>query len=201
MPISPRLILFTRVPELGKVKTRLAQDTGDEKALRVHEFLLEKTLYAIRVSGFESEVHCPELPEGKIPGGLEFPQLQVEGDLGKKMSHAIENAFDNGEEAVILIGSDCPEITGEILQKAGGALLEFDLVLGPAKDGGYYLIGMKNSYPSLFQDIPWSSNQVFNLTFQAANKLKLKISLLPVLTDIDTVQDLETWENNKGIRI
>ena len=94
------------------------------------------------------------------------------------MSHAIENAFDNGEEAVILIGSDCPEITGEILQKAGGALLEFDLVLGPAKDGGFYLIGMKNSYPSLFQDIPWSSNQVFNLTFQAANKLKLKISLI-----------------------
>ena len=193
-----RLILFTRVPESGKVKTRLAADAGNEKALRVHEYLLEKTIHSIRVSGFESEVHCPELPEGNIPGNLEFPQLQVEGDLGQKMARAFQNAFSKGADRVLLIGSECPDLTGEILQKAGTHLIESDLVLGPTKDGGYYLIGMKRFQPALFENIPWSTSEVFNLTFKAASALKLNVSLLPVLEDIDTIQDLETWENRNG---
>ena len=190
-----KLILFTRIPELGKVKTRLAADAGNEKALRVHQFLLEKTLYAIKVSGFESEIYCPDLPEGKIPVNMEFPQLQAEGDLGQKMAAAFQNVFSKGYERVLLIGSDCPELNSEILEKAGNKLLDYDVVLGPAKDGGYYLIGMKNFHPSLFQSIPWSTNEVFNLTFKAAIDLKLKVALLPVLSDIDTVYDLESWEN------
>jgi len=119
---------------------------------------------------------------------------QKEGDLGLRMRQAFDAAFTDGASMAVVIGTDCPEMTSDLVERALCALVDYDLVLGPAKDGGYYLIGLRQQIPELFEDIAWGTEKVFEQTVEIANRLKLRLLLLEKLGDIDRPEDLRIWE-------
>ncbi len=122
--------------------------------------------------------------------GLQFVK-QGPGDVGVRMKAAFQDAFRSGFKRAVLVGADCPEITSLLLERALDAQEECDLVLGPAFDGGYYLIGLKKIYPELFTSISWGSHNVLNETIEKAKKLGLSFQLVDSLSDIDRPEDLE----------
>ncbi|WP_266204740.1 TIGR04282 family arsenosugar biosynthesis glycosyltransferase [Pontibacter kalidii] len=187
------LLLFVRNPELGKVKTRLAASVGPETALEVYIHLLQHTRQVTQ-----------ELPMDKLvyyvggvnlndiwPNAIYQKREQVEGDLGQRMQAAFAAAFLEGYTSVVIIGSDCLQLTPEIILNAYEALETHDVVVGPALDGGYYLIGMNCLYSQLFQNKHWSTAHVFPETIQDLQRLKLSYALLPRLSDVDQVEDLD----------
>lgn len=125
-------------------------------------------------------------------------RLGAADDLGDRMHEAFAEAFQDGAERVVLAGTDCPGVSADIFEKAFKALDRNDLVLGPASDGGYYLIAMKRPLPSLFAGIPWSTKDVLSQTMQAADKLGLRLSLVDLLNDVDRPEDLPVWERESG---
>ncbi len=192
------ILLFTRVPELGKVKTRLAEGVGPEKALEVHSLMLQNTLMKCKKTNSDFFVFCPELPDSNVPSILFGAREQRGEDLGEKMKNAFDFGFKEGYKRILIIGSDCPELTISHLESAFELLKTNDLVIGPARDGGYYLLGMNKKQPSLFSTIEWSTTSVFRETFEIARKLNLSISLMPILNDIDTEDDLMEYELKNG---
>ncbi|WP_276497326.1 TIGR04282 family arsenosugar biosynthesis glycosyltransferase [Pontibacter litorisediminis] len=193
MEKSKLLLLFVRNPELGKVKTRLAASVGPETALQVYIHLLQHTRQVTQ-----------DLPVDKLVyyvGGVNHDDIwpnevyqkreQVEGDLGQRMQAAFAEAFLQGYASVVIIGSDCLQLTPEVIMRAYKELETHDVVVGPALDGGYYLIGMNCLYPQLFQNKHWSTEQVFPETIQDLQHLKLSYALLPRLSDVDHVEDLD----------
>jgi rSAM/selenodomain-associated transferase 1 len=122
---------------------------------------------------------------------------QSQGDIGSRMANAFQQAFQAGMESVVLIGIDCPDLDAELLGKAFQLLHQHDLVLGPAADGGYYLIGLKRLFPELFSGIAWSTAAVFPKTVEIAQNLALGVAYLPQLRDIDRPEDLADWESGK----
>ncbi|MBI4766168.1 MAG: TIGR04282 family arsenosugar biosynthesis glycosyltransferase [Deltaproteobacteria bacterium] len=201
---SDRLILFTRYPVPGQVKTRLIPALGPEGSCNLHRLMTEKTLQQLR----EYSAFLSISLEVRFDGGDEIlmkawlgPNLnfrdQGPGDLGVRLERAFKEAFQSGIDRVVIVGSDCPGLTPEILQKAFDGLADQDLVLGPARDGGYYLIGLSRLLSPLFVDIPWGTEEVFNKTIEISNKFKLKPILLELLDDIDRPQDLPLWEKFK----
>ncbi|MFX1521628.1 MAG: TIGR04282 family arsenosugar biosynthesis glycosyltransferase [Promethearchaeota archaeon] len=186
------LIILIRNPILGCVKTRLATDIGDAKALQIYKVLLKYTYSITR------EVQCSRLlfysdfiDENDDWGTDNFTKfLQVGSSFGERMRQAFEVALENHAKAVI-IGSDCTELTPEIIREAFNQLDAFDVTLGPAKDGGYYLLGLKKVYPELFMNKQWSTSTVFSDTINDINRLGLSLFLLPVLSDIDNFDDLK----------
>jgi hypothetical protein len=199
-PSSPAsvVIVFTRYPEPGFVKTRLIPALGAEAACRISRRLAEQTLEHLRVLRrrlpVAVEVHFAGGNETAMAQwlGREWKYLpQVEGDLGRRMNQALIGAFHRGGHPVLLIGTDCPALTAHLLQKAMDLLENHDLVLGPAQDGGYYLIGMKAPQPALFPpDLPWGTDQVLEETLRAADRQGLQAALLETLPDIDRPEDL-----------
>ena len=185
------LIIFIRNPELGKVKTRLARTLGDHEALRIYRFLLEKTRLA--ASGVRAERHLyyseNMAREDDWPIALFHKKQQSNGDLGERMESAFRNAFREGAEKVLIIGSDCPELSSTILDSAFELLEKADFVVGPVPDGGYYLLGMKEMTPSVFRDIAWSTETVRAETLEKIEALGKSYALLPELTDIDEATD------------
>ncbi len=183
------LIVFVKNPEKGKVKTRLAKDVGEKKALDVYFDLLRYTkslIYSeLNVYVFHNPVllHC-------FFWNNTHNELQVEGDLGLKMSTAINSVLKDKNNRVCLIGSDCFEISQKHIKQAFKSLKNNDLVLGPARDGGYYLIGMNKMQSELFQNMPWSQTSLIKATLEKANNLNLKYELLEKLNDVDYVTDL-----------
>lgn len=127
-------------------------------------------------------------------------QPQGEGDLGDRMSQAFQAAFSQGSEAAIVIGTDCPDLDATLLETAFQQLQHHDLVLGAARDGGYYLIGLRRSQPELFQGIAWSTVAVRQQTVEIAEQLGLTIAILPTLSDVDYPADLEIWQRVVGDR-
>ncbi|MEC4887155.1 MAG: TIGR04282 family arsenosugar biosynthesis glycosyltransferase, partial [Scytonema sp. PMC 1070.18] len=121
-------------------------------------------------------------------------QLQGEGDLGERMMRSLVDAFQSGAEKVVIIGIDCPDINAQILAQAFEQLRQYDLVLGPAVDGGYYLIGLQRPIPELFTNISWGTSEVLQKTINIAQKLNLSVFSLPLLADIDRPEDLPLWE-------
>jgi len=119
---------------------------------------------------------------------------QVSGDLGHKMQSAFDNAFQMGSQRVLIIGIDCPDINQVILNEAFNSLEKNDLVLGVAEDGGYYLIGLKNTIPQLFHNIDWGTDQVLNQTNNIAQQFKLDVHYLTTLSDVDRPEDLTIWQ-------
>lgn len=188
------LLIFIRNPELGKVKTRLAQDLGPDEALRVYRKLLEhtrKVAQSVLVDRFlfysnfiDREDSWPE------PDFKKF--LQSNGDLGDRMLRAFELGLSQCKKAVI-VGSDCPGLTPQILQTAFEQLEEHDFVIGPAMDGGYYLIGMKKITRELFQDMTWSTERVFQETTERMKAMGSKYYVLPTLSDIDYAEDWKKY--------
>ena len=191
------LIIFVRKPELGKVKTRLAATMGEEKALAVYRKLLEHTHYISEGVKAERFVfYFDEIEENDLwSDGNFIKRLQSPGDLGEKMHNAFAGLFDEDYNDVAIIGSDCYELTTAIIEDAFEMLQQNDLVIGPANDGGYYLLGMKKLCMELFSNIQWSTEKVLAQTLAACTSAGLSHSLLPKLTDIDTEADLNSMQH------
>ena len=187
------LLLFVRNPELGKVKTRLAAAIGPEKALDIYIRLLRHTRQITQNLPVQKLVYYADwVAENDIwPKEQYEKRLQPPGDLGEKMEAAFAAAFAEGYTSVVIIGSDCLQLTPAILQQAYMELVRHDVVIGPALDGGYYLLGMKQLHRALFRNKRWSTEHVFPDTLQDIRTLQLSYALLPRLSDVDHVEDLD----------
>ena len=188
------LMLFVRNPELGKVKTRLAASVGPETALDIYLHLLRHTRDITRHLPMDKVVYYSEKVEEDDlwPAQHYHKKLQhPEGDLGEKMKRAFEAAFSEGYTSVVIIGSDCPQLTSEIISQAFEELKTHEVVIGPALDGGYYLLGMTQLYRDLFQNKRWSTEHVFPDTIADIERLHLRHTLLPYLSDVDELEDLQ----------
>jgi len=192
-----RLIVFTKEATPGGVKTRLIPALGAEGAARLQSALTDHTLDTARRFGSQRgtlvEVHLAGAPRDAAhawSGAGMLVRPQSAGDLGERLSHALRAAFESGAQRVSVIGSDCPDLTPEILDEAYAALDSHDLVLGPALDGGYYLLGVRQHLPELFRDMPWGGPEVFERTLAVARRAGWKVHRLPSLSDVDEPEDL-----------
>ena len=192
------VLVFQKNAILGKVKTRLAAGLGETQALEIYRQLLDKTYLALRNFPVPIWTYFSDfIPENPAyPAGNRM--VQVGQDLGERMKNAFAENFELGIEKVVLIGTDCPSLEGIHLSQAFEALDQYDLVIGPARDGGYYLIGMKRRADFLFEGITWSSELVLSQTLALAAEQGLQTSLLPVLEDIDTLEDWERYCSQIG---
>ena len=192
------IIIFTRFPEPGLTKTRLISALGADGACRLHRAMTETIIGRVRrlrkSFPMEVEIHFSGGSRGQMAGwlGLDWDYVeQSDADLGARMAQAFRRAFRLGWEQVILIGSDLPDLTTSLILEAFRQLENHDLVLGPARDGGYYLIGLKKSRPELFRDhIPWGTAEVLKKTRATADRLGLTIAYLAMLRDVDLPEDL-----------
>tara|TARA_R110002049_G_scaffold3502_1_gene26224 strand:- start:2931 stop:3554 length:624 start_codon:yes stop_codon:yes gene_type:complete len=191
--MSNALIIFIKNPELGKVKTRLASSIGDEKALKVYKILLERTKeIVLRVNSKRFLYYSNSIQDSDGWGTAFFSkQIQDRGDLGERMKDAFKKAFLEGSSKVLIVGSDCYDLSSDIIELAFKSLEQKDTVIGPANDGGYYLLGMKGFIPEIFEDIEWSTSTVFDETVRKLKDLKQSVNILPELIDIDELSDLQ----------
>ncbi len=195
------LVIFTRYPEPGKTKTRLIGALSPEGAAELQRQMTEHTISQVKqlLIGFSLSFEV-RFAGGNLQlvhdwlGSDLICQPQGEGDLGVRLVRSLLYAFKSGAERVIIIGTDCPDINAGILVKAFEQLHHKDLVLGPAEDGGYYLIGLQRPIPDLFVNITWGTSQVLQQTIEIAQLLNLSVGYLPVLSDIDRPEDLPLWE-------
>lgn len=184
-------MIFTKNPVAGKVKTRLARDIGDDKALEVYKFLLKHSYEITSPLTLNKQVfYSSQIAENDIwkSGGFE-KKLQIEGDLGEKMEAAFSEAFKKGYQKVIIIGSDMYDISLADISTAFTNLEDHDYVIGPAQDGGYYLLGMKALNSDLFEGKNWSTSTV--LVDTLADMKDARIKVLPEKNDIDTLDDIK----------
>ncbi len=197
------LIVFTRYPEAGKTKTRLIPALGAEGAAALQMQMTEHTLatiHQLKRRGMPLAVDVrfaggdPSQMQAWL--GLQWDYTpQGEGTLGDRLCRAFQEAFSRGATAVLAIGIDCPDITTEILTEAFSHLEASDVVIGPAKDGGYYLIGLSRFIPDVFRDINWGTETVLQQTLNWVKQLSLNAAQLEVLADIDRPEDLEIWNH------
>ncbi|MFC1918339.1 TIGR04282 family arsenosugar biosynthesis glycosyltransferase [Chloroflexota bacterium] len=198
-PDNTSLIIFIRLPSPGRVKSRLATSLGAEIATKVYQLCAEHVFQeSDRVSsGIQKYVfYSDRRDEEKIKqwAGSRFRfSPQVQGNLGKRIDDAFRTVFDRGTRKAIIVASDVPDLSAEIIDDAASKLDEYDIVIGPCRDGGYYLLGMNKFYRQLFQGIAWSTGQVYRQTLYNAKEMDLKAYSLPCLTDIDTEEDLRQW--------
>ena len=186
------LIVFVKNPELGKVKTRLAATIGQQQALEIYRMLLQKTKESIENLPFVKVIYYSGyVDESDLWDNRLFSKaLQCGGDLGEKMFDAFKSGFKAGYKSVGIIGSDCPDVSKELLLNAFLKLKTNDLVIGPAKDGGYYFLGMNRLYKPLFFNKSWSTDRLLQETLQEARVLNLTTHILKTLSDIDEEKDL-----------
>jgi rSAM/selenodomain-associated transferase 1 len=202
LPALERLIVFTRYPEPGKVKTRMIPAIGALAAANLHRQMAEYTLLQGRKLRTEYSISIAVHFDGKERdremlnwlGADLIYQPQSNGDLGERMAYSLAAAFRDGCDRVVIIGTDCPGLNADFMQQAFDLLHSHDLVIGPAIDGGYYTIGMRYFISELFTDISWGTAQVFHQTVEIAKKLDLSIAYLPPLADVDLPEDLPVWE-------
>jgi uncharacterized protein len=202
-----RLIIFTRYPIAGQAKTRLIPALGPEGAAQLQRQMTERTIALAQDCAVPFVIaYCGGTlgqMQDWLGAGLNY-QPQAAGDLGDRMASAFADGFVadgfvadgaglrlTGDHRVVIIGTDCVELDVAIIKQAFTALDDCDLVLGPAIDGGYYLIGLRQSHPELFQNIAWSTDAVLSMTLGIARERSLSYILLPTLSDIDTPADLK----------
>lgn len=185
------LIIFTRNPVLGQVKTRLAKKIGAEKALEVYHILLRKTASVTALIQTDKWVYyTPEVIEDDLWSGPNYSKKTQKGeDLGQRMENAFKDGFKAGYKRVVVIGSDLYELTPEDITMAFKKLTDHKVVLGPATDGGYYLIGLKEILPGLFENKNWGQKSVLKDTL--SHFKDQEVALLHRYNDIDIYQDLE----------
>ena len=204
MTHAERLIIFTRYPEAGKAKTRLIPAIGAKGAAQLQRQMTEWTITQARRLAAERnckiEVHFTHnqpqtlhLMQAWLGADLHY-YPQAEGDLGGKLTDAIAAAFATDADRVVVIGTDCPSLTATLLDRAFDRLLNQDVVIGPATDGGYYLIGLRSPQPALFTEIAWSTAAVFEQTLDRVRQQQLSVATLPPLADIDRPEDLAVWQ-------
>lgn len=196
IPVDAGLVVFLRLPDKGKVKTRLAATLGEEAALEIYKKLVYITLDTVTRSGIPAYLFYTD---GLPPAGERDPRfsyhIQLDGDLGTKMADALSFVLSLHKKALI-IGSDCPDLTPEILHACCRSLDEKDIILGPAGDGGYYLLGCSELHPVLFADIEWSTSSVLDQTIEKIMEANLSYGLLERLHDIDRAEDWIRYSGN-----
>ena len=184
------IIVFTRNPELGKCKTRLATSIGNENALQVYQKLIQHTSTCVQkveadaVAFYTEEIQLKDA----WPDAHFQKQIQIEGHLGAKMQAAFEWGFTQGYSKICIVGSDLFDLTPSDIKTAFEKLEQNDLVFGPAEDGGYYLMGMKTLHPAAFANKAWSTQSVLQDTLKDLQGNS--VSLLSTKNDIDTLEDL-----------
>lgn len=190
------LVIFVKNSEAGHVKTRLAESVGEEEALRIYETLLSHTMQISKSLKTDKQVwYSKEIPESDIWDGQFEKKVQCGAGLGQRMSHAFNNVFKNGYRKTAIIGSDCARLTTAIIEEAFEMLDEYDTVIGPSKDGGYYLLALRKYVPELFKGIDWSTPRVLPQTRETISRLGLSSYMLEELNDVDTIED---WEEVKS---
>lgn len=191
------VLVFVRAPETGRVKTRLAATIGDDAALRVYRRLAEHTMAEVRAlaaDGVAIRVHYAPADAGDAVAGwlgagpAYLPQLDA--DLGMRMEDAFARAFADGAERVVIVGSDLPEVSPSLLRRAFALLDAHPAVIGPARDGGYYLLGLRGMVEGIFSGIAWSTPAVRESTLDRLRAADVEPAMLEVLSDVDTVDDL-----------
>lgn len=186
------LIIIAKYPEKDNVKTRLKGHMSDNKRLEIYISLLNRT--------FEKLYHLPGVdtfiafaPESSkeyfSKFNLELIPLH-EGDIGRRMFEAFREVFDSGYHKAALVGVDIPDLSADIILNAFNVLLVNDLVYGPAKDGGYYLVGMNRLIKEVFEDVPWSSKDTLKKSLKQAEQFNYSVGFLETLSDIDTIEDV-----------
>lgn len=201
MSEADRLIVFSRFPEPGRSKTRLIPALGAVGAAELHRRMAQHTLKwterLVEARPVDVRVRFTGAAESTMAEcfGSQFHyEPQGNGDLGQRLEGAFRESFQAGRQRVVAVGTDCPSLSEEIVRQAFGHLRDHDLVIGPATDGGYYLIGLSLHSESLFQDISWGSDQVLQQTLSAALQAELSIAVLPTLADVDRPEDLNVWK-------
>jgi len=184
------LITFIKNPEKGKVKTRLAATVGDDQALKIYKELMRHTReISLAVSAERLLFYSQQINTKDDWSSESFSKhLQHTGDLGERIIAAFQEGFKVGEK-VIIVGSDCPKLSAEIIEEGFRKLDTHDFVLGPAFDGGYYLLGMKKLELSLFQDMPWSTETVAQITRERIASTGQSLAELETLSDVDYEED------------
>lgn len=198
--MQPTLIIFMRYPQAGTTKTRLIPALGAAGAAQLYRHLAERTLaqgitlqqqQAINIEIWFTDGSVAQMQ--RWLGDARLYRSQPAGDLGQRMLTAFTTVFADGSDRIVLIGTDCPDLSTQHLSEAFAALVQHDVVLGPAQDGGYYLIGLRRPIPELFVNIPWSTAIVAQRTLTIATQLGLSVHCLPSLTDLDRPEDLTHW--------
>ena len=208
----PVVVVFARAPELGRVKTRLAATVGDAAALACYRELGRTVVDAVRhadrstgaapwrtVVAHTPADAAPALAAWLDPhgaGGLAY-QPQADGDLGARMRGAVERAIADGAPRVVVVGTDCPDVDAAVVARALAALDGADVVLGPALDGGYYLVGVRapadRACAALFEGVPWSAPDTLAVTLARLAAAGLAVAHLTALRDVDTAEDWAWW--------
>jgi uncharacterized protein len=190
--MEPKVALFARYPAPGQAKTRLIPALGPHGAARVHRLLVERTLATIRASGLPFAVHCTGAPLADFAAWLGDVELveQGEGDLGARLMRV--------DAPAILLGADVPGLTSAHLAAAASALEEHEVVIGPALDGGYYLLGFTRPLPFLFTAMPWGTSAVLEETLSRLSGQGLSPAFIEPLADCDLPEDLAHWPELAG---
>jgi len=202
-PPAQRLLVFARLPEAGKVKTRLAEAIGAEKALAVYEAMLRDLLRGMGESSGELEIEIAWAPTASANGdtlrrafGSHTLVMQAGSTLGDRLAMAFsERFFFHRTQKVIAIGVDDPRLSRETVDHAFGLLDSCEWVVGPAKDGGYYLIGCRAAAfnPAIFYDVAWGTDSVLATTLQRIREWNHTAAFLPTRYDIDVLEDLQRF--------
>jgi rSAM/selenodomain-associated transferase 1 len=191
--------MMLKAPRPGLVKTRLAREVGEPEATRIYRSLVELQMSRLG-AGWQIEIHhAPSDAEREMRSWLgngHHYEPQADGDLGERMRAAMIGAFGRGACRVVFLGGDCPYVDGDVLRVALAALDAAEVVLGPATDGGYYLLGMKWPLPSLFEGIDWGTSVVLRQTMERITRDGLRATLLRELEDVD---DLPSWERTSTL--
>jgi rSAM/selenodomain-associated transferase 1 len=187
------VMVFTRNPELGKVKTRLAKTIGNESALNIYKFLLNHTEITIRGINCDKAVYYSiKVGNNDIWDKTVYQKHQQKGnDLGERMHNAFREAFSKGYKKVVIVGSDLYDLEAKDINYAFEQLSKCDVVIGPAVDGGYYLLGMKIMHSQIFQNKDWGTSTVLNNTLTDLNNKTVKL--------LDKKNDIDIWEDIKDI--
>jgi len=190
------LVVFARWPEPGRVKTRLSPALPPDLACALHEAMLRDVLEAGRGSSAERRyLYWTDAPADRAwstaareAGFVE--SLQHGGDLGARLETAFDDLLSKPDQRAVIVGSDCPDLSSAAIDEAFRRLEGYDVVLGPTRDGGYYLVGLRRPAPDLFRDIPWGSQEVFAVTLGRARHAEFAVTRLEPMDDIDTPEDL-----------
>lgn len=196
-------MVFLKAPRVGTVKTRLAEGIGAAAACEAYRHLVLTLLG--KLASLRSVELCftPADAEAELTSWLREGwgnQPQISGDLGERLHGAFLAHFQSGAERVVIIGADCPEVLPADVAAAWRALGDHDVVLGPATDGGYWLIGLRAPQSQLFTAMPWSTAAVLAETQRRARASGLSIALLRELSDVDNLADWERWKHSEAGR-
>jgi rSAM/selenodomain-associated transferase 1 len=189
------VLVFQKNEVLGRVKTRLSSGMGDLRALEIYRHLTQSTYSVLEDMSAPVWTYFSDFIPETVNTSIEKSFVQEGQDLGERMANAFARSFELGMDKVVLIGTDCPTLQSHHLHEAFEALTHSDLVVGPATDGGYYLIGMKRKADYLFEGISWSTSEVLSQTLAMATAHGLNSILLDELNDIDTQEDWQRYSS------